>query len=272
MTIWAIGDLHGCGHEFEALLEAIDFVPGRDHLWVTGDLINRGPQSLETLRRVYELREHASVVLGNHDLHLLAVAFGHARLKPSDTLTDILEAPDREVLLEWLRCQPLMVESQTHQCVMTHAGLLPQWSIERARQYAREGEAMLSSRQFFEFLPHMYGNEPAYFEPTLRGHDRLRAIINVFTRMRFIDEHGRLDFSAKEGLDSAPEGFRPWFCFERGDTERLIFGHWAALEGRTPGALANVRSLDAGCVWGGALMAMNLETDQIVTVAARPRQ
>lgn len=274
MSIWAIGDLHGCCREFDALLEKIDFTPGRDHLWIVGDLANRGPAPLETLRRVYALRDHVSVVLGNHDLHMLAVAFGHGTLKRSDTLGAILEAPDCGEMLEWLRRQPLMVRSPTHGATMTHAGLLPGWTLDEAEGYAREAEAVLGSRQFFDFIPALYGNRPALFTPELEGHDRLRAIINVFTRMRFINACGELDFSAREGLDSAPSGFYPWFCFERPEaqaSQRLIFGHWAALEGATPGARIQVRATDTGCVWGRKLSALELESDRWVSVAAQKR-
>ncbi|RKR06594.1 bis(5'nucleosyl)-tetraphosphatase ApaH [Kushneria sinocarnis] len=280
MTTWAIGDLHGCCREFDALLEKIEFQPGRDRLWLTGDLINRGPESLECLRRVRELDESVEVVLGNHDFHLLVVAHGHGSEKSRDTLRPIIEAPDGAELLDWLRRQPLLVH-QTFDAdraagrtatVMTHAGLLPQWSLERAAALAAEVEKNLRSDAFFELLPELYGNEPALFEEHLTGWPRLRVLINILARMRFIDAEGRLDFSAKEGLDSAPEGFHPWFCYPRPDRLRLIFGHWAALEGDTPGARTEVRALDTGCVWGRSLTALNLETEDRVSVPARQEE
>ncbi|OHV12741.1 symmetrical bis(5'-nucleosyl)-tetraphosphatase [Kushneria phosphatilytica] len=277
MTTWAIGDLHGCCREFETLLDKIDFQPGRDRLWLTGDLINRGPESLECLRLVHSLDEHVEVVLGNHDFHLLVVAHGHGREKRGDTLRPILDAPDGEELMDWLRRQPLLVQQTfdidrtrgREATVMTHAGLLPQWSLDHAAALARETEAVLRSDTFFELLPELYGNEPALFEETLTGWSRLRSLINIFARMRFIDAEGRLDFSAKEGLDSAPEGFLPWFSYPRQDNLRLIFGHWAALEGRTPGARIDVRALDTGCVWGRSLTALDMETEDTISVSSR---
>ncbi|MFC0268692.1 symmetrical bis(5'-nucleosyl)-tetraphosphatase [Kushneria aurantia] len=273
MTTWAIGDLHGCLREFETLLERIDFTPGRDRLWIVGDIANRGPEPLETLRRVYALREHAEVVLGNHDLHMLAVAYGHGKAKRSDTLASILAAADRDELLEWLRRRPLLVTNDDATVVMTHAGLPPQWSVREAGGYAREAEMVLGGAAFFDFLPQLYGNTPARFEPQLEGDDRLRAIINVFTRMRFINADGELDFAAKEGLDTAPNDFYPWFCFRRPDSARLVFGHWAALEGQTPGARAAVYATDTGCVWGGALSALAIDSGRWVRVPSRkPRR
>ncbi|MGM8932594.1 symmetrical bis(5'-nucleosyl)-tetraphosphatase [Salinicola halophyticus] len=296
MATYAIGDLHGCYAEFEALLARLDFSPSRDHLWLTGDLINRGPDSLGCLRRSVALDGAASVVLGNHDLHLLAVARGHGKLKRHDTLTEILEAPDRTEMLEWLRRQPLMVTDSQHDAfdrasidrnyVMTHAGLLPQWSIAQASELATEAEAVLRGDDVDDFLSVMYGNLPARFTPELTGQDRIRAIINVFTRMRFIAADGTLDFAAKEGLDSAPAGFAPWFTYPRELSSEyfrekpresalaeerltLIFGHWAALEGVTPEARVDVEALDTGCVWGGSLTAFDLGSGERIEEPSR---
>ncbi|WP_110655318.1 symmetrical bis(5'-nucleosyl)-tetraphosphatase [Salinicola halimionae] len=289
MATYAIGDLHGCYAEFEALLERLDFSPSRDHLWLAGDLVNRGPDSLGCLRRSVALDGAASVVLGNHDLHLLAVARGHGKLKRHDTLTAILDAPDRTEMLEWLRRQPLMVADGgrdpvargsiqngyvDRDYVMTHAGLLPQWSIAKASELAAEAEAVLCGDDVDDFLSVMYGNVPARFTSDLAGHDRIRAIINVFTRMRFIADDGTLDFAAKEGLDSAPAGYAPWFTYPRngdvvgGDEPALLFGHWAALEGHTPGARIDVEALDTGCVWGGTLTAIDLASGERIEVLA----
>ncbi|CAO1667495.1 MULTISPECIES: symmetrical bis(5'-nucleosyl)-tetraphosphatase [Salinicola] len=279
MATYAIGDLQGCYAEFEALLERLDFSPSRDHLWLAGDLVNRGPDSLGCLRRSVALDGAASVVLGNHDLHLLAVARGHGKLKRNDTLTDILEAPDRSEMLEWLRGQPLLVADRErgpvkNGYVMTHAGLLPQWSLAEAAELAAEAEAVLRGDEVDAFLSVMYGNRPARFTPELTGEDRIRAIVNVFTRMRFIADDGTLDFAAKEGLDSAPAGFAPWFTYPRhdelagGGRLTLLFGHWAALEGRTPGARINAQALDTGCVWGGSLTALDLDSGERIAVPA----
>lgn len=276
MATYAIGDLQGCLEEFEALLARLDFSPSRDHLWLAGDLVNRGPDSLGCLRKSLALDGAASVVLGNHDLHLLAVARGHGKLKRHDTLTDILEAPDREAMIEWLRCQPLLVEDRARHCVMTHAGLLPNWTLSQARALAQEAQSALASDAVDDFLSAMYGNVPARWDDALTGTDRLRAIVNVFTRMRFIAADGTLDFAAKEGLDSAPDGFAPWFTYPRlpepaGVRPTFVFGHWAALEGHTPDARVDARALDTGCVWGGALTAMDLDSGSLIAEPARQR-
>lgn len=252
---FVIGDLHGCLAPFERLLQSIGFVHGHDHLWLVGDLVNRGPDSLECLRRVRELG--ATVVLGNHDFHLLAVARGVAQ-RPGDTLTPILNAPDCDDLIHWLRHQPLLVHQG--RTVMTHAGIPPQWSIDQAATLAGEVEAVLKSPQWGEFIDHLYGNEPARFTPELEGMARWRAIVNTLTRMRFIDAEGTLDFSAKASAGEAPKGFKPWFQYPRQDKARLIFGHWAALEGKTPDRAIDVIATDTGCVWGNALTAIELES------------
>ncbi|MDH2292145.1 symmetrical bis(5'-nucleosyl)-tetraphosphatase [Cobetia sp. 10Alg 146] len=271
MTQWAIGDLQGCHVEFERLLQRLEFTPGRDVMWLAGDLVNRGPGSLECLRHAKALGDSARIVLGNHDLHLLAVAHGFGRLKRSDTLQPILDAPDRDELLDWLRRQPLMVEEtiDARRTVMTHAGVLPGWTLNQAAALAREAEAALAGNAYREFLGEMYGDTPDLWREDLSGIARLRCIVNVFTRMRFVDREGRMDFASKEGLDSAPEGYRPWFQFPRpegawDDSPRLLFGHWAALEGETPAARQDVAALDTGCVWGGGLTALDLETGQRV--------
>lgn len=275
MTTYAIGDLQGCHAEFVELLERIEFEPRRDRLWIAGDLVNRGPASLDCLREVQRLGDAARTVLGNHDLHLLAVARGGARLNRKDTLGAILEAPDREALLDWLQAQPLLVradEAALGATVMTHAGLLPQWSLDEAEALAGEVAQALCGERSGGFLERMYGNEPACWHPGLDGIDRLRAIVNVLTRMRFIDAAGCLDFHAKEGLDSAPEGFAPWFCYPRHDDARLVFGHWAALEGQAPGARVQAEALDTGCVWGGSLTALNLSTGERFQVPSHQRR
>jgi len=267
MTTYAIGDLQGCHAEFVELLERIDFDPRCDRLWLAGDLVNRGPASLDCLREVRALGDAAVAVLGNHDLHLLAVARGGATPNRKDTLTAILEAPDREALLDWLQACPLLVRHGD--VVMSHAGLLPQWSLAKAEGLAREVEARLASEGGGAFLERMYGNTPPCWRDDLDGSDRLRVIVNAFTRMRFIDAEGCLDFTAKTGLDSAPPGFAPWFQFPRDDDPCVIFGHWAALSGAIPGARIRAEALDTGCVWGGALTALNLDSGERVSVPGR---
>lgn len=275
MTTYAIGDLQGCHAEFVELLERLAFDPRHDRLWLVGDLVNRGPESLACLREVRALGEAAVTVLGNHDLHLLAVARGGASLNRKDTLERILDAPDREALLDWLQSRPLLArraEDGQGDTVMTHAGLLPQWSPALAEGLAEEVAVVLRSERSGAFLERMYGNEPACWKDSLQGVDRLRAIVNALTRMRFIDAEGCLDFSAKEGLDSAPAGFSPWFCYPRPDDAQLLFGHWAALEGKVPGARIRAEALDTGCVWGGMLTALNLSTGERIGVPSRQRR
>ncbi|MDN3553617.1 symmetrical bis(5'-nucleosyl)-tetraphosphatase [Halomonas almeriensis] len=267
MSTYVIGDLQGCHAEFIALLERLSFEPRRDRLWLAGDLVNRGPGSRDCLREVMALGESAEVVLGNHDLHLLAVARGGAGLKRKDTLVPVLEAPDREALLDWLQSRPLLVRRDA--TVMTHAGLPPQWSIDQAERRATEVEECLRSEQAGTFLERMYGNQPAAWHEALEGIERQRVIVNTLTRMRFIDYQGRLDFAAKAGLDTAPAGFAPWFQFPRDDQAYLLFGHWAALEGRTPDSRVRAEALDTGCVWGGSLTALNLDNGERISVPSQ---
>ncbi|MFY0991376.1 symmetrical bis(5'-nucleosyl)-tetraphosphatase [Halomonas sp. C05BenzN] len=277
MTTYAIGDLQGCHREFLELLERLDFEPRRDRLWLVGDLVNRGPDSLACLREVMALGEAAVTVLGNHDLHLLAVARGGESEKRGDTLSAILEAPDRERLLDWLQSRPLLVRAAAGpggagrggETVMTHAGLPPRWSVAFAADLAGELESRLRGEHAGAFLERMYGNEPSRWRDDLEGVDRLRMIVNTFTRMRFIDAEGRLDFTAKEGLDSAPAGFAPWFQYPRADDPWLLFGHWAALQGRLPGGRVRAEALDTGCVWGGRLTALNLANGERISVPGR---
>lgn len=269
MTTYAIGDLQGCHAEFVTLLETLSFDPRRDCLWVAGDLVNRGPESLACLRELHALGAAVRVVLGNHDLHLLAVARGGGRLKRADTLAAILDAPDCETLLDWLQSQPLWVDDGSgseRRTLMTHAGLPPQWSLARARELAREAEAVLCGDKAGAFLKQMYGNVPACWHDQLDGLDRIRTIVNIFTRMRYIAADGTLDFEAKEGLASAPDGFAPWFSYPREDDPRILFGHWASLQGRTPGAAVRAEALDTGCIWGGSLTALELESGRRISV------
>ena len=272
MPTYAIGDLQGCHAEFVALLDALSFDARRDRLWLAGDLVNRGPGSLACLREAYALGDAASVVLGNHDLHLLAVARGAVSAKRSDTLDAILGAEDRTTLLEWLQAQPLWVDDESasdQRTLMVHAGLLPIWSLSAARERAGEVEAVLQSERAGAFLDVMHGNAPARWQDDLEGSDRLRAIVNAFTRMRFVAADGTLDFKAKEGLDSAPDGFAPWFTYPRKDDPRIVFGHWAALQGQAPGARVRAEALDTGCVWGGTLTALELESGRKVSVPSQ---
>lgn len=267
MATWAIGDLQGCLEPFERLLARIGFDEARDRLWLVGDLVNRGPDSLGVLRRVHAMGDACRVVLGNHDLHLLAVASGAEALKRKDTFGDVLDAPDSAVLLDWLRHRPLLHWDEGLRTVMTHAGIPPQWTLDDARRLAAEVEAVLRDGDAKAFFRAMYGNEPDCWDESLTGDDRLRVITNSLTRMRFVDARGALDLVSKEGLGTAPPGYRPWFEAPDRRTAgvRIVFGHWAALEGRCD--VPNVEALDAGCVWGRDLVALDLDSGRRVACA-----
>ena len=260
MTDYAIGDIQGCYDRLRDVLAKVDFSPSRDRLWVAGDLINRGPSSLATLRYIESLGTSAMVVLGNHDLHLLAVALGGHEVRRKDTLADILDAPDHDRLLDWLRQQHLCIHDPTRNLVMVHAGLPHIWSVDRAVGFAREVEGVIRASTAQEYFAHMYGNQPERWDDGLTGMDRWRVITNYFTRMRFIASDGTLELATKESADSAPEGFIPWFRFPREDDVRVVFGHRASLEGRT--GTDRFIGLDTGCVWGGALTMMNLDSGE----------
>ncbi|MAR89364.1 MAG: symmetrical bis(5'-nucleosyl)-tetraphosphatase [Pseudomonadota bacterium] len=260
MATYAIGDLQGCFSAFQRLLQQLQFNPDRDQLWLAGDLVNRGPQSLQTLQYCYERRDNLVAVLGNHDLHLLAVLAGAVDGKRKDTFDDILQSPLRDTLAQWLHECPLMHENA--EWVLCHAGIYPGWDLHTARQCAREVEQVLQNpTQRHEFFNNMYGNTPAHWDQQLTGPDRWRTITNFFTRMRLIDAAGNMDFNHKDSLENAPEGFSPWFQWhERVPIEKkILFGHWAALEGLT--LRRDVIGLDTGCVWGNQLSAYCLETD-----------
>jgi bis(5'-nucleosyl)-tetraphosphatase (symmetrical) len=260
MARYAIGDIQGCCDELKALLARCNYSADRDELWFVGDLVNRGPQSLETLRFVRSLGANATVVLGNHDLHLLAVAYGSKRKqKDGDTLDAILEAPDCEQLLEWLARRPLAVFDEPRGDFLVHAGLAPQWTPRQAAKLAREGEAVLrdDARSLFDS---MYGNKPDRWDEKLRGMDRLRFVINVFTRMRFVERDGAIDLKAKGVPGEQPEGLVPWFdAPERASRGvRVVCGHWSTLGLKRR---KDLLALDTGCVWGGSLTAVNLDDD-----------
>ncbi len=267
MSTYAIGDIQGCYDELQQLLEQIHFDPGHDQLWFTGDLVNRGPKSLETLRFVKGLGGHAVTVLGNHDLHLLAV-WQHKHFKSNDTLGPIFKAADGEELLQWLRHQPLMHYDAALDYAMVHAGLPPQWSRDQALAHATEVETVLRGSRFHEFLGHMYGNKPSRWSDNLQGWDRLRFIVNCFTRMRFCREDGKLDFKHKGKLKNAPEDYYPWFELPQrcSREQRLVFGHWSAL-----GLCQrdNVNGIDTGCLWGGELSALQLESGELHSLPCR---
>ncbi len=257
MTVWAIGDVQGCFDALQALLEKIRFDPARDRLWFTGDLVNRGPASLETLRFVKDLGERAVTVLGNHDLHLLAAANGQARHSKHDTFDDVLAAPDRDALLDWLRHRPLLHHDVALGWTLVHAGLLPQWNLADAQRLAAEAEAVLHGPGMTEFFAHMYGDTPDHWRDDLHGHERTRVIVNAFTRLRFCDREGAMDLRFKGVPGSQPPDLVPWFRAPRrrsGDA-RVVFGHWSTLG---PYDGDNVLALDGGCLWGRSLCAARI--------------
>ena len=256
MTSYAVGDIQGCLDPLQRLLDKIAFVPGKDQLWSTGDIVNRGPKSLQTLRFLKSLGSSFRMVLGNHDLHLLATAGGHRKYSPKDTLGDIYNAPDAAELLSWLQSQPLLIHDQGF--VMTHAGLPPQWSLATAKQKAAEVEQVLASGEAADFFRHMYGDTPATLSSKHPKNDRLRVITNYFTRMRFCDAAGKLELNCKSGPEQTPDGYLPWYAHSnrKADFEKIIFGHWAALEGRDCGK--RIFPLDTGCVWGNRLRMLDL--------------
>ena len=266
MALYAIGDIQGCHAEFRDLLTLIGFSPDRDRLWLTGDLVNRGPESLAVLRDVKALGDAAITVLGNHDLHLLTVAAGHRRAHRDDTLAAILDAPDRNELLDWLARRPLAVEQDG--TLMVHAGVLPQWCVEDVVALAREVESVLAGGDRDVFLRVLYGDEPHAWRDDLRGHDRLRAIVNALTRLRFCSSDGRMEFREKRGAQHAPEGFSPWFAHENRRTAPalVVCGHWSAM-----GLLLapNVMMIDSGCLWGGALTAVRFPDRRVFQVPSR---
>lgn len=263
MAIYAVGDIQGCYVELQQLLKQIQFEPAKDKLWFVGDLVNRGSGSLDVLRLVRSLGDSAITVLGNHDLHLLAVAAGVAQKHRSDTLDEILAAPDRDELLDWLRRQSLIhVEGNN---VMVHAGLLPQWSIKQAAKLAREVETALRGEDYVKFLEHMYGNTPNSWNDGLSGYKRLRVITNAFTRLRVCTPAGEMEYKFKGEVEKIPVGFVPWFDVPKRASQdaTVIFGHWSALGLKV---LPNIIALDTGCLWGGSLTAMRLEDRQLFQV------
>jgi len=264
----AIGDVQGCLDCLSALLERIEGAAARPaRLWLVGDLVNRGPQSLATLRWAVANEHRLVAVLGNHDLHLLAVAAGVRPAHRSDTLGEILSAPDRADLIDWLRRRPLAVLEDAH--LLVHAGVLPQWSAPQAVALAEEVQAALSGPRWVEFLRTMYGNAPARWDDALRGADRLRVIVNALTRLRFCTAQGTMEFATKEGAGAAPAGYLPWFDVPgRASADvTVVFGHWSTLGFvQRPGLLG----LDTGCVWGGELTGVRL-ADRAVFRAACPR-
>ncbi|HQQ70022.1 MAG TPA: symmetrical bis(5'-nucleosyl)-tetraphosphatase [Alicycliphilus sp.] len=257
MALYCAGDIQGCDDAFERLLSLIGFSPSRDTIYLLGDLVNRGPASAAVLRRCMRLEGSALALLGNHDLHLLATAHGVRAPSRRDTMAGILQASDREALLDWLRQQPLarQLEHGGGKLLMVHAGVLPQWSADDVLHYAAEVQTMLRGPSLGDFLRQMYGNRPDHWDAGLQGADRLRIIVNALTRLRFCTPEGRMDFDSTESATQAPAGLVPWFDAPHRRTQGTLiaFGHWSTL-----GWISrpDIIGLDTGCVWGGALSAV----------------
>lgn len=270
MSTYAIGDVQGCDRELGELLARLRFNADRDRLWFVGDLVNRGPASLAVLRRVRALRDNAVTVLGNHDLHLVAVALGAAELRRDDTLRRVLTARDRDALIEWLVSLPLLHEDPHLRMTMVHAGLPPQWTPGMARVCAREAESALRADPG-RFVRRMYGDLPRRWSRSLEGAARLRFIVNCLTRMRYVGSDGSLELGEKGAPSRAARGLSPWFARRdaRWRGNRIVFGHWSTL-----GFLRNrhVIALDTGCVWGGRLTAVSLEDPERPPIAVRSHE
>jgi bis(5'-nucleosyl)-tetraphosphatase (symmetrical) len=258
MAIYAIGDIQGCFAQLQSLLTKLQFNRDEDTLWLAGDIVNRGPHSLHTLRFIRSLGKRAVTVLGNHDLHLLAVANGRGKQSKKDTFKDILEAEDRDELLDWLIHQPLMHYDKELDVCLCHAGIYPQWSIHEALQYAGELQDILRSPKSHEFFHHMYGDKPPTWCRHLKGWDRLRFITNTFTRMRYCDAQGRLFLREKSAPGKQDKGIHPWFeiADRKTQTTNIIFGHWSTL---TDPQQKHLYPLDTGCLWGGQLTALKID-------------
>jgi bis(5'-nucleosyl)-tetraphosphatase (symmetrical) len=265
MTTYVIGDLQGCYDQLVALLDDINYRPEEDHLWFVGDIVNRGPKSLECLRFVKQACENgqADIVLGNHDFHLLAAYCGVEKyISKSDTLSPILEAEDADQLVNWLRKQPLLVSHPVFEAVMVHAGIPPQWTIEQAKGYAKELEAQLKGPDWQSYIVnHLFGSEPDSWDEALTGYERLRYIVNAFCRMRYCNAEGKLEFKTKSAPKDIGGEYQPWFVFpnRRNKDHEIFFGHWSTL-----GAIDayQVHATDTGCLWGGQMTAYALENKQ----------
>ena len=267
MATYAIGDLQGCFFSFQDLLKKIQFNPVHDRLWFVGDLINRGPGSLDVMRWMLEHQSSVVTVLGNHDLHTLVVAEGFVSAHRSDTIQSLLDAPDAPELLRWLRHQPLV--HFEHGYLMVHAGLLPEWTVDQAMALGAEVHLALQAPNYREFLQYMYGNDPKRWDDGLNGWDRLRVITNAMTRLRICSADGEMEFKFKGELQNIPDGYQPWFELSHRASVNtpIVFGHWSALGLQHKN---NVYSLDTGCLWGGHLSAMRLEDRQIFQVPCHP--
>ena len=258
MAVYAIGDVQGCFSELEQLLKKIHFNPNDDQLWLVGDLVNRGPQSLETIQYVQSLGEHAQCVLGNHDIHLIACYSGAQTCKPTSSLNQILQHHEVDDIISWLRHRPLLHHDAKLNWTMVHAGLLPQWNLDVAKQCAQEVENKLRGNDYAAFIANVYGETPNQWNDQLSGDDRWRVIVNAFTRLRLCDSEGRMDFAYKGPLNEKPDHLHAWFDLPRkSENLNIVFGHWSALGLKQT---ANLLGLDTGCLWGSQLTAARLDS------------
>ncbi|WP_018692975.1 symmetrical bis(5'-nucleosyl)-tetraphosphatase [Algicola sagamiensis] len=272
MADYIIGDIQGCYAALCDLLEKINFSPKHDTLWCAGDLVARGEDSESVMRLLYGMKSSVRTVLGNHDLHLLALAAGKSKNNPKDKLTPLLKSKKLPEYCDWLRQQPLFTKIKKHSAVLTHAGIYPLWTLKEAEQYAKEAEAVIQNDALFDnFLDNMYGNSPDKWQHSLKNHARLRFIVNSFTRMRFCFSNGALELKNKGTLqDGIESGLIPWFQLReqlQDDSQRLFFGHWAAIMGQT--LSKHYIGLDTGCVWGEQLTAYNLDKSMKIQVNAK---
>ncbi len=257
MAIYAIGDIQGCYRQLQKLLEKIKFSSDKDQLWFAGDIVNRGPESLKTIRFIKSLEDNAITILGNHDLHLLAMSHGHHKQGKRDTVQEILDASDSNQLLEWLIHRPLMHFQKENNVCLVHAGMHPSWTTSQALSYANEVEAVLQGPKAHEFFHHMYGDKPSSWSESLSGWDRLRFITNCFTRMRYINDDMKLRLKEKGSPGKQPANTHPWFEFNKKEKGlNIVFGHWSTLKNPN---IKNLFPLDTGCLWGGELTALIID-------------
>ena len=272
MATYVAGDIQGCYDQLRRVLDKVAFTPGSDRLWCVGDMINRGPQSLQTLRFLKGLGDAVTTVLGNHDLHFLAVASGAFREAKANTLMPVMDADDCIELFDWVRSRPLAhyehlpTKDGAKHFLMVHAGIAPSWNFGKTIACAQEVERVLQGTDFIPFLERMYGDQPDTWRDDLVGMDRLRVITNILTRIRFCTADGRMNLKIKTGISTAPANFQPWYTFQQLDVDKeLLFGHWATLDGHT--GIANIHALDTGCVWGRCLTLMRLEDGERISVS-----
>ena len=271
MATYAIGDIQGCYQTFRKLITKIDFDPSHDKLWIAGDMINRGPDSLSTMQYIMENQQHIQCVLGNHDLHFLAVANGCQQIHPKDTFSDILNSNMKEDIMDWFSHQPLAYFDPQQNTLMTHAGLPNNWSAKNAVAYSKEVSEYLLSSDKEKFYSEMYGNFPNIWNENLQGVNRLRYITNALTRMRYCHSDGSLELHEKSSPGNQPIELFPWFELENNShSSNIVFGHWASLKGNC--SQAHIYALDTGCVWGGYLTALRLEDKELFQVTATDYQ